>query len=151
MQETQTWSLDRGDPLEKARGTHSSILAWETPRTEEPGGVATSTGLQTVGHDWAYTQTHTKNVNQEKGLSTQVLASTNLVCVRRGYHLELSLWIWLHIQNWSWWLAPTSLFFLTPTPFILFTFYWNLLLKLGLDNCSCARQWKFSLLERLLL
>ena len=38
MQETQVRSLDRVDPLEKEMATHSSILAWEIPWTEEPGG-----------------------------------------------------------------------------------------------------------------
>ena len=32
-------SLGQEDPLEKERATHSSILAWEIPRTEEPGGA----------------------------------------------------------------------------------------------------------------
>ena len=42
MQEThETWvqSLGREDPLEKEMATHSSILAWEIQRTEEPGGL----------------------------------------------------------------------------------------------------------------
>ena len=38
------------DPLEKAVATHSSILAWGTPWTEEPGGLQ-STGSPGVGHD----------------------------------------------------------------------------------------------------
>ena len=38
MQETQFQSLGWGDPLEKEVATHSSILAWEFPWTEEPGG-----------------------------------------------------------------------------------------------------------------
>ena len=37
MQETQVRSLGQGDALEKEMATHSSILAWEIPRTEEPG------------------------------------------------------------------------------------------------------------------
>ena len=37
VQETQVQSLSREDPLEKATATHSSILAWSIPRTEEPG------------------------------------------------------------------------------------------------------------------
>ena len=37
MQETQVWSLGGEDPLEKEMATHSSILAWEIPGTEEPG------------------------------------------------------------------------------------------------------------------
>ena len=45
-QEMQVWCLGQEDPLEEERATHSSILAWETPQTEEPGGLQ-STGLQT--------------------------------------------------------------------------------------------------------
>ena len=50
MQETQVPSLGREDPLEKRMTTHSNILAWSIPRTEEPGGLR-STGSQRVGHD----------------------------------------------------------------------------------------------------
>ena len=39
MQETRVQSLRREDPLEKGMATHSSILAWEIPWTEEPGGL----------------------------------------------------------------------------------------------------------------
>ena len=39
MQETQVISLGQEDPLEEGITTHSSILAWETPWTEEPGGL----------------------------------------------------------------------------------------------------------------
>ena len=39
------------DPLEEEMATHSSILAWEVPWTEEPGGLQ-STGSQTLRHDW---------------------------------------------------------------------------------------------------
>ena len=37
MQETYIWSLDQEDPLEKEMATHSNILAWESPWTEELG------------------------------------------------------------------------------------------------------------------
>ena len=50
MQETQVQSLGREDPLEEDMATHSSILAWRIPWTEEPGGLQ-SMELQTVGHD----------------------------------------------------------------------------------------------------
>ena len=50
MQETQVPSLDQEDPLEEEMATHSSILAWRTPWTEEPGGVW-SMGLQKVRHN----------------------------------------------------------------------------------------------------
>ena len=49
MQETQVRSLGWEDPLEKGMATHSSILAWEIPWTEEPGRLQ-SVGLQRVGH-----------------------------------------------------------------------------------------------------
>ena len=49
VQETRVRSLGREDPLEEM-ATHSSILAWRIPWTEEPGGLQ-STGLQRVGHD----------------------------------------------------------------------------------------------------
>ena len=39
MWETQVQSLDREDPLEEGMATHSSILAWRIPWTEEPGGA----------------------------------------------------------------------------------------------------------------
>ena len=52
MQEIQVRSLGWEDPLEKEMATHSSILAWEIPWTQEPGGLQ-STGSQRVGHDWA--------------------------------------------------------------------------------------------------
>ena len=53
MPETQeTWvqSLGGEDPLEEEMATHSSILAWEIPRTEEPGGLQ-SMGSQRVEHN----------------------------------------------------------------------------------------------------
>ena len=39
MQETQVQSLGREDPLERGMATHSSILAWKIPWTEEPDGL----------------------------------------------------------------------------------------------------------------
>ena len=39
MQKTQVQSQDQEDPLERGMATHSSILAWEMPWTEEPGGL----------------------------------------------------------------------------------------------------------------
>ena len=55
MQETQVWSLGQEDPLEKEMATHSSILAWKIPWTEDPGGLQ-SMGSQRVGHDLATKQ-----------------------------------------------------------------------------------------------
>ena len=55
MQDTQVRSLVWEDPLQKEIATHSSILAWEIPLTEEPGGLQ-SMGLQRVGGDLATKQ-----------------------------------------------------------------------------------------------
>ena len=49
-QETEARSLGQEDPLEEGMATHSSILAWRIPWTEEPGSLQ-STGSQRVGHD----------------------------------------------------------------------------------------------------
>ena len=51
VQETRVWSLDCEDPLEEGMATHSSVLVWEIPWTEEPGGLQ-SIGSQRVRHDW---------------------------------------------------------------------------------------------------
>ena len=50
MQEMRVSSLDQKDPLEKGMATHSSILAWEIPRMEEPDRLQFME-LQRVGHD----------------------------------------------------------------------------------------------------
>ena len=50
MQEMQVRSLVQEDPLEKDMATHSSILAWEVPWTEEPDG------LQSMGSKKSWTQ-----------------------------------------------------------------------------------------------
>ena len=50
MQEMQVRSLGGEDPLKKEMATHTSILAWEIPWTEEPGGLQ-SMGLQRVGYN----------------------------------------------------------------------------------------------------
>ena len=50
VQETRVRSLGGEDPLEKEMATHSCILAWKIPWTEEPGGLQ-SMGLQRAEHD----------------------------------------------------------------------------------------------------
>ena len=52
IQELWVWSLGQEDPLEKGMATHSSILAWRIPWTEEPGGLQ-PVWLQRVEQDWA--------------------------------------------------------------------------------------------------
>ena len=50
MQKTQVQSLGQEDPLEEGMATHSSILAWRIPWTEEAGGLQ-SMGSQKVRHN----------------------------------------------------------------------------------------------------
>ena len=52
MQETRVQLLGGADLLEKEMASHSSILAWRIPWTEEEPGVPQSMGSQTVGQDW---------------------------------------------------------------------------------------------------
>ena len=60
VQDTQIWSLGQEDPLEKEMATHSSILDYKIPWTEEPGGLQ-SMGLQELDMTWWLNrnQTHT--------------------------------------------------------------------------------------------
>ena len=62
MQEPWVWSLGQEDPLEKEMATHSSILAWEIPWTEEPGGLQ-SVGSQRIVHYLA-TKQHSYDLPQ---------------------------------------------------------------------------------------
>ena len=64
MQETQVRSLGWGDILEKGMATHSSILAWRIPWTEEPGELQ-SRGLQRVRNNW---ETNTFSFQMYPGL-----------------------------------------------------------------------------------
>ena len=57
LRETWVQFLGREDPLEKELATHSSVLAWRIPWTKEPGGLQ-STGSQRVGHDFTFTFSH---------------------------------------------------------------------------------------------
>ena len=50
MKETQFQSLVQEGALKKEMATHSTVVAWETPQTEEPGGLQ-SMGLQRAGRD----------------------------------------------------------------------------------------------------
>ena len=63
----ETWVQSLGwEDLEKGMATHSSILAWRIPWTEEPGGLQFM-GSQRVGQDWATnTHRHTKNKHKQE-------------------------------------------------------------------------------------
>ena len=61
MQGTWLRSLSWEDPLEEEMAPHSSVLAWEIPWPEEPGGLQ-SMRLQRVGHDWGINNNKFKEV-----------------------------------------------------------------------------------------
>ena len=72
-EETWVWSLDQEDPLEKEMATHSSILAWEIPRTEESGGLQ-PLGLQkgqTQLSDEAMTSTYGTSFPRKKDIKIE--------------------------------------------------------------------------------
>ena len=72
----QVQALGREDPLEEGTATHSSILARNTPWTEEPGGLQ-SMEWQRVRYDRVYTHTHTLTHTHSHTPST--LPTTNLL------------------------------------------------------------------------
>ena len=63
MQEMLVRTLGQEDSLQKEMVTHSSILAWKIPWTEEPGGLQ-FTWLQRAGHNWASMHACTKNYSK---------------------------------------------------------------------------------------
>ena len=55
MQKMWVLSLGQEDPLEEGMATHSSILAWEIPWTEDPGGLQSMELQESDMTDWAHT------------------------------------------------------------------------------------------------
>ena len=89
MQETQeTWvqSLGQEDSLKEEMATHPSILAWKTPRTEEPGGLQ-FVGLQRAEHDCMSAHTHSR-IYHSTGQGTQDTVMTYRERVYRICHLR---------------------------------------------------------------
>ena len=119
MQETWVQSLGREDSLEQGMVTHSSILAWRIPWTEEPGGVQ-SMGLQRVGHNWA-TNTHTQtNEFQISGHLICFLSSQFWVCdfvffLIESLHSKLNI-VWIHPSSWN--IIPSSYYVLPSHSFL---------------------------------
>ena len=81
IQEIWVQFLGREDPLEEGMATHSSILAWRIPWTEEPGRLQ-SMGLQRVGWDWVTKHTLMLHICLPWRLMTKDRSST------------VSLWVW---------------------------------------------------------
>ena len=97
MQETWVPSLGWEDPLEKGMATHSSILAWRIPWTEEPGGLQTM-GSQRVGHDWA-----TFTFTLFHGCSTRSLPRSqnglSIFCASNTFHKAVNISFNLAVLN----------------------------------------------------
>ena len=69
LQETWVWSLGWENTLEKEMTTHSSILAWRIPWTEEPGKLQ-SMGSQRIRHEWATKHSTKTKASVDAGSST---------------------------------------------------------------------------------
>ena len=90
MWETWVRSLGLEDPLEKEMATHSSILAWRIPWTEEPSGLQ-STGSQRVGHDWVTSRSQ-PNCLVSKGKHRAVPEFTLSISSKHKVKLYCFLW-----------------------------------------------------------
>ena len=114
--------MDWEDALEKGLATHSSILAWEPPRTEEPDGLQ-STGLQRVSM--------TKQLNNNKPETAYPIACRlSSRCSRRAPSSQLS---WGQLMDSFFQLCPwlfNSFSCLPVTPFILDLMPWDFQLRL---------------------
>ena len=85
VQETRVQSLSREDPLEEGMATHSNVLAWEIPWTEEPGGLQSMgsqknrTQLSTHTH-WCHTAEHfLADISAISLIVTLILATLRLL------------------------------------------------------------------------
>ena len=92
----QVQSLGQEDPLEKEMATHSSILVWEIPWTEEPGG-----GLQSMGLQKSQTRPSTENTENIRNMQVKkdffkttlipvlmefILSRVSQMCRRKSYN-----------------------------------------------------------------
>ena len=105
MWETWVRSLGWEDPLEKEMATHSSILAWKIPRTEEPGRLQ-STGSQRVRHDWATSLSLSLKTDYWSklylGVSVNILQGiSSLLSVSHGSSFPHSYQTSLTPQSWE--------------------------------------------------
>ena len=105
MQETQVWSLGQEDPLEVEMATHSSILAWKIPWTEDPDRLQFM-GLHRNGHDWATEQVQMCAVSE--GFSWWLSGKEPACQYRRRRRCEFNLWVRKIPWRWKW--QPTPVF-----------------------------------------
>ena len=114
IQETWIWSLGWEDPLEKGMATHSRILAWRVPWTEEPAGLQ-SMGWQRVEQDWMTKHTAHKAFINNTAMLVRPECLAALKGRRRRWHptpillpgeshrqrslVDYSLW---DCKSWTW-------------------------------------------------
>ena len=77
MQKTQVRSLDQEDPLENGIGTHSSLLAWRIPWTEDPGRL----------QSWSWSKGHFVRRESEEGIYLPAITITTTALLRRNFSL----------------------------------------------------------------
>ena len=97
MEETQVWSLGQKDPLEKRMATHSSILAWRIPWTEEPGWLQ-SMGSQRVGHNWA-TNTHIKGKKETFWIHLKFTGIGSFLFSHMVYFLNSQFYTYFQLEH----------------------------------------------------
>ena len=97
MPETQIWSLGREDPLEKRMATHSSILAWRIPWTEEPGGLS---------RPWRRCSSHQRTILPHLGDFPDAANGEEPAC-QCGSH-KFDPWVWKISWKKPW--QPTPVF-----------------------------------------
>ena len=128
MWETWVRSLCWEGPLEKGIATHSSILAWRIPWTEEPGGLQ-SAGLQRVGHawsNWAYACVRVFPLSfffscnkNFKDLSSQQLSHMQYRCINHSQHAVHYTPRTYLFHNWkSLLVTPFTYFFYPRIPWV---------------------------------
>ena len=108
MQETWVLSLNWEDPLKKERTTHSSILAWEIPWTEEPVKVQ-SMGSKIVGHHFATKQQQQQSIYmnmyleevQHRAFKYWTVSSILFFLAWKNKNRQYGRGPWLQISSWD--------------------------------------------------
>ena len=102
MQETRVPSLGQEDPLEEGMATHSSILAWRNPWTEEPEGLQ-SVGSHRVRHDWATKQQHRAYILAQKWKYHKILIQESINILHMIWPNLEYIWKtdWKKIAKWN--------------------------------------------------
>ena len=108
MQETRVWSLSQEGPLEKGMTTHSSILAWRMPWTEEPGGLAKSQTQLSNEHFQSLMSSHFQKIKILKQSNSKISIYHPILNISP---IPQFLWEgWRPLQN------PSLLFSCFPSP-----------------------------------